>query len=434
MPQPRTALETRQEHVASYYAATTNDATTWPELRGEEDTDIAIVGGGFTGVASALTLAERGYRVALLEANRVGWGASGRNGGQLIAGINGEAKVRKRHGEAVADLLWDMRWRGNDIIHDRVSRHAIDCDLKNGFLEVASKASQLPDLDAEADELARRGHPYEFRVLDRDATREATGTGAYIGGLLTMRNGHLHPLNLCLGEARVAASLGARIFEQSPAIAIEHGDRPVVVTEHGRLRADAVILGGNAYQRLELGTLGGYVFPAGSYLVATEPLDEDAARRASPMDLAVCEMNHILDYWRLSADRRLLYGGRCTYTGRDPKSIQAMIAPRMRRLYPHLAQARIDYEWGGMMGIPVRRIPFLGRIRGNVYHCIGYAGHGVNVTHVMAEVLADAIAGTLERFDLWAGMKQLRIPGGQALGNPLIAVGMLWYRLRDLLP
>lgn len=424
----------RQEHTGSYYAATVNEVTDYPALEGELDVDIAIVGAGFTGVASALTLAERGYRVALVEANRVGWGASGRNGGQLIAGISGEWKVAEKHGKAVEDLLWDMRWRGNDIIHDRVAQFDIDCDLKPGYLEIASKHRQMPALEEEAEELERRGHPYEFRLLDRDATREATGTDAYVGGLLTMRNGHLHPLNLCIGEARAAEGLGVRIFEQTPVTGIEHGARPCVVTEHGRVRADAVILAGNAYQRLEMKHLGGYVFPAGSFIIATEPLDEATRRDINPLDVAMCEMNEILDYWRLSADGRMLYGGRCNYSGRDPSSIEGFIKPRMLELYPQLENARVDYEWGGKIGIPVRRIPIMGRIEGNVYHCIGYSGHGVNATHVMAEVLADAVAGTLETFDLWAGMEHFRVPGGQTFGNQMIALGMLWYRLKDLRP
>lgn len=428
------ALEQRQEHTGSYYAATIKGPVRYPELDGEVDVDIAIVGAGFTGVASALTLAERGYKVAVIEANRVGWGATGRNGGQLIAGISGESKVREKYGEDVADLLWKLRWRGNDIVHERVEKYQIDCDLKNGFIEVASKPRQMPWLEAEAEALTRRNHAYEFRLLDRDQTAEAVGTDAYVGSLVTYRNGHLHPLNLCVGEARAATELGVQFFEQSPVTGIEHGPRPVVVTDRGRVRADAVILAGNAYQRLELKELGGYVFPAGSYIIATEPLDEESRRQVSPQDLAVCEMNEILEYWRLSADGRMLFGGRCNYSGRDPKSIQAMIAPRMHKLYPSLQGRRIDYEWGGKIGIPVNRIPVMGRIKGNVYHCIGYSGHGVNATHIMGEVLADAIGGTLETFDLWAGMEHFRVPGGQTFGNQMIALGMLYYRMKDLLP
>lgn len=426
--------EQRQEHTASYYAATANERTAYPELDEAVTADICIVGAGFTGVASALTLAERGYSVAVVEANRVGWGASGRNGGQLIAGISGESKVAARHGPGVADLMWEMRWRGNDIVHERVAKYGIDCDLKNGYLEVASKPRQMRWLEAEFEELERRRHPYEYQMLNADETAKAAGTDAYVGGLLTWRNGHLHPLNLALGEARAAHDLGVRIFEQSPALRIEHGDRPRVITGHGSVQADAVILAGNAYHRLEGRHLSGLVFPAGSYIIATEPLEADLRQRINPLDVAICEMNEILDYYRLSADGRMLYGGRCNYSGRDPKSIQAAVSPRMLELYPALRGVPIEYEWGGKIGIVVNRVPVMGRINDNVYYCLGYSGHGVNATHIMGEVLADAIGGTLEKFDLYAKMKHWRIPGGQTFGNQMIALGMLYYRIKDLLP
>jgi gamma-glutamylputrescine oxidase len=429
-----TGMEHRQEHTRSYYAATVNERTDYPSLRGSVTADVCIIGAGFTGVASALTLAERGYRVALVEANRVGWGASGRNGGQLIAGVSGERKLAKKYGPSVDDLLWQMRWRGNDIVWERVEQYGIDCDLKPGYLEVASKTRQLKWLEEEYEGLEKRGHPFDYRLLDRQETADATGTDGFVGGLLTRRNGHLHPLNLCVGEARAAHGLGVQIFEQSPVTRIAHGPRPVVHTDEGEVEAEEVILAGNAYHRLESRHLSGLVFPAGSYIIATEPLNDELRARTNPRDVAVCEMNEILDYWRLSADGRLLYGGRCNYSGRDPKSIQAMIAPRMRKLYPHLADLRIDYEWGGKIGITVNRVPVMGRIGGNVYYCLGYSGHGVNATHIMGEVLADAISGTLETFDLWAGMDKVRIPGGQSLGNQMIALGMLWYRTKDLLP
>ena len=426
--------EQRQEHTGSYYAATVNEVTDYPELVGSETVDIAIVGGGFTGVASALTLAERGYSVAIVEANRIGWGASGRNGGQLIAGISGDSKVAAKHGDSIADMMWDMRWRGNDIVHERVAKYDIQCDLKNGFLDVASKGRQVEWLEEEAEQLDKHKHPYEFRLIDAQGTCELTGTDAYVGSLLTMRNGHLHPLNLCIGEARAASNLGVKIFEQSPVTHIEHGAKPKVMTSRGSIEANAVILAGNAYFQLEGKHLGGMVFPAGSYIVATEPLSETLQQQINPKDIAICELNEILDYYRLSPDGRMLYGGRCNYSGRDPKSIQAAVTPRMKKLYPQLKTARIDYEWGGKIGITVNRVPVMGRINNNVYYCLGYSGHGVNATHIMGEVLADAIGGTLEKFDLWAGMDNVRLPGSQAFGNQMVALGMLYYRMKDLLP
>jgi glycine/D-amino acid oxidase-like deaminating enzyme len=422
-----------QEHTRSWYAATVTEVTDYPQLQDNLSVDVCIVGGGFTGVATALTLTERGYSVALLEANRIGWGASGRNGGQLINGISGLNKIQKRYGDGIADMLWELRWRGNDIVRERVARYGIDCDLRDGFVETAVKSRHVRALEEWAAEMERRRFPHRWELWDRAKTREMLGTEGYIGGFVSYHDGHLHPLNLCIGEARAARELGARIFEQSPVTGIEHGARPTVVTAGGRIQADSVVLAGNAYHFLEPHHLANLVFPAGSFIIATEPLGEEVAQRINPLDLAVCDMNEILDYYRLSPDRRLLYGGRCNYSGRDPVSIKATLVPRMLELYPELKGVRIDYEWGGKIGIVLNRVPLLGRIHGNVYYCQGYSGHGVNATHILGEVTADAIAGTMETFDLFADYPHFRIPGSQWVGNQLIALGMLYFRLKDLL-
>lgn len=423
----------KQEHTASYYAATVSERTDFPLLEGSHSADVCIVGAGFTGVSTALTLAERGFSVAVVEANRIGWGASGRNGGQLINGISGLHKLRRIHGDGIADTLWDLRWRGNHIVRERIAKYGIDCDLKDGFVEVAVKERQLAAIDGYANDMERNGAAYRYAVWDRDTTSEKLGTDKFLGGFVSYYDGHLHPLNLCTGEARAAESLGVKFFEQSPAIAIDHGNRPRVRGESGSVAADAVVLAGNAYGWLEPKHLSNLVFPAGSYIIATEPLPESLAAAINEEDVAVCDMNEIVDYYRLTADRRLLYGGACNYSGLEPKSIEGYIRPRMQKIYPQLAEYRVDYEWGGRIGIVLNRIPTMGRIRGNVYYCQGYSGHGVNATHVMGEILADAIGGTLESFDLFAGVRHLRIPGSQWFGSQIIALGMLYYRLKDML-
>ncbi|MEO1246741.1 MAG: FAD-binding oxidoreductase [Pseudomonadota bacterium] len=423
----------KQEHTGSYYAATANDDTRYATLEGSVAAEICVVGGGFTGVATALTLAERGYDVVLVEANRVGWGASGRNGGQLINGIGGLSKIEEKHGKGIADLLWDMRWRGNAIIRERVDKYAIDCDLKDGYVEVARKPSQVAYTHEEAEARAARDFPYRYEVWDKEKTGEMLGTDAYFGAFACYRDGHIHPLNLCLGEARAAHGLGAKIFEQSPVTGIEHSSRPTVLTEKGRVVADAVVLAGNAYSRLEPKHLSNLVFPAGSYIIATEPLSDEVVAEINPQDVAVCDLNEVVDYYRLSADKRLLYGGACNYSGRDPKSIEAYIRPRLQKVYPQLASARVEFEWGGKIGIVLNRIPAVGRINGNVYYAQGYSGHGVTGTHLMGEIVADAVGGTMERFDLFAGMKHFRLPGSQWLGNQIIALGMMYYKMKDRL-
>jgi gamma-glutamylputrescine oxidase len=423
----------QQEHTGSYYAATVNEKTDYPVLRGAKSADVCVIGGGFTGVATALTLAERGYSVALIESNRIGWGASGRNGGQLINGISGLAKIQKKNGDGIADMLWDLRWRGNDIVHERVNKYSIDCDLKDGFIETALKPRQIEDLEKYCAKMDAQNFPYKYEMWGREKTCEMLGTDAYIGGFVSYRDGHMHPLNLCIGEARAAHGLGVQIFEQSPVTNIEHGEKPIVHTANGYIEADSVVLAGNAYHLLEPKQLSNLTFPAGSYIIATEPLSEEMVNEINPLDLAVCDLNEIVDYYRLSADKRMLFGGRCNYSGREPASIKAAILPRMLKIYPQLKDVRIEYEWGGLIGIVLNRVPALGRISNNVYYCQGYSGHGVNATHIMGEIMADAVAGTMEKFDLFANMKHFRIPGSQWMGNQIIALGMLYYRMKDLL-
>ena len=425
------AINQRQEHTGSYYAASVNEVTDYPVLEGAKSADVCVVGAGFTGTATALSLAERGYSVALVEANRVGWGASGRNGGQVINGMGGIETLRKKHGNGIAEILNNLRWGGNDIIRERVAKYGIQCDLKDGYLEVATKPSQVSYIDECAED--RESHPSDFayEVWDREKTCDMLGTDAYHGGFVCYRDGHLHPLNLCIGEARAAHNLGVQIFEQSPVTGITHGKRPRVETANGYVEADSVVLAGNAYSQLEPKHLSNLIFPAGSYIIATEPLADDVAKSINRKDVAVCDLNDVVDYYRLSADKRLLFGGACNYSGRDPKSIKSYILPRMLKVYPQLKDVKIEYEWGGKIGVVLRRIPTLGRINDNVYYCQGYSGHGVCATHVMGEVMADAVTGTMERFDLFADMNHFRIPGTQWMGNQIIALGMLYYKMKD---
>lgn len=427
------AINQKQEHTGSWYAATVNEVTRYPVLEGEHRADICIVGAGFTGVATALTLSESGYSVAIVEANRVGWGASGRNGGQLINGISGLKKIQKKHGDGIADMLWDLQWRGNTIIHDWVRKYDIACDLKEGFVQVALKPRHMAGLHEYFSELQAHHFPHRYEMWDRDKTRAMLGTDAFVGGLVNYRDGHLHPLNLCIGEARAACQLGARIFEQSPVTHIEHGVKPRVFTHGGYIEADAVVLAGNAYHLLEPKHLSNLVFPAGSYIIGTEPLSAEMVNEINPLDVAVCDLNEIVDYYRLSSDKRMLFGGRCNYSGREPASIKNAILPRMLKIYPQLKDVRIDFEWGGMIGIVLNRIPVVGRIQNNIYYCQGYSGHGISATHTLGELTAKAVSGTMEKYDLFADIDHFRIPGSRWMGNQVIALGMLYYRLKDLL-
>lgn len=419
-----------QTHTSSYYAATVNDVTQCASLRGEQTADVCVIGAGFTGISTALHLVERGYNVHVVEGNRVGWGASGRNGGQIIGGISGENNIAKHFGRDVEEVFGELRWVGHDIIRERVRTYKIQCDLKFGYLDVAIKGRHLRDIEADYERLQKSEFPYEVRILSRDETCETIGTDAYIGALLNMRNGHLHPLNLCIGEARAAQSLGATIYEHSPVISIDHGNKPRVITEQGSVTADAVVIAGNAYHTLER-KLRGIMFPVNSFIIATEPLSGEIVAAINPHDFAVCDPNFVLEYFRLSADKRLLFGGRCNYFGDDPRVIEQNLRPKLSRIYPQLANIGIDYAWGGTIGVPINRVPLLGRISPNVFYCQGYSGHGVNVTHLAGRIMADAVAGTVEQFDLFANVRPFVVPGAHWLQKPLVALGMMYYQIKD---
>ncbi len=421
-----------QPHTGSYYAASVNHVTDYAPLRGEQRADVCVIGAGFSGISTALHLAERGYDVRVVEANRVGWGASGRNGGQVIGGISGEAKMAAHLGTEGERILWEMRWAGNDIIRERVQTYGIECDLKWGYLDVAIKPRHLREQQEEFEQLERLEFPFHYRRLSREEVVATIGTDAYIGGLLNMGNGHVHPLNLCIGEARAAVTLGATIHEQSPALSIEEGKKPRVVTAQGSVTADFVVLAGNAYHFIEP-RLRGYLLPVNSFIIATEPLSENQVANINPNDLAVCDPNYVLEYFRLSADQRLLFGGRFNYFSFEPAIIRKFMIPKLQRIYPQLQDTRIDYAWGGTIAVTVNRVPQLGRLADNILYTQGYSGHGVNVTHLAGQIMAEAVAGTMERFDVFAGIKPVVIPGAHRFAKPMVTLGMLYYQLKDRL-
>ena len=421
------------DHVASYYSATACDNVSYPSLEGRHTADVAIVGGGFTGVSAALSLAERGVDVALVEAHRIGWGASGRNGGQLIDGFADPGKVGQRLGPDAERLTRKMGLECRDLVVDRIARYDIACDLRLGFLEVATNAREVAALKSELADRQAHEVSSDCELVAEDQLQSYIGSARYCAGLINRRNGHLHPLNLCLGEARAAATLGVRVFEQSPVVKLTHGDEPTLYTTRGSLVARQVVLAGNAYLGTLEPTLAGQVIPAGSYIIATEPLEPSFAQSLLPERMAVCDLRLALNYFRLSADNRLLFGGLCNYSGRRPRSIAMSLRPKMLAVFPQLEGTRIDYQWGGNLGISINRIPQLGRVGNNVYYAQGYSGHGLAPSHLAGVILADAILGDRERLDVFARIGHLKLPGGRWVANPLLALGMLYYRLKELL-
>ncbi|MBF6624710.1 MAG: FAD-dependent oxidoreductase [Pseudomonadales bacterium 32-61-5] len=425
-----------EDHPASYYAASANRPLDLPRLEGEQAADICIIGGGFTGLNTAIELAERGFSVVLLEAHRIGWGASGRNGGQLIRGVGHDVEqFAAVIGEDGVDALKRMGFEAVDIVRERIARHAIDCDLTWGYCDLATKARHLENFERDYADLQRLGYPHPLRRLDQAGLGEVIGSERYLGGLLDMGSGHLHPLNLALGEAEAARTLGVRLFEHSRAERIDYGAEIRIHTATGTVRAKQLVLACNAYLGQLHPQLAGKVLPAGSYIIATEPLPEARCRELLPQNSAVCDQRVALDYFRLSADGRLLFGGACHYSGRDPRDIAAYMQPKMLDVFPQLRGIGIDYQWGGMIGIGANRLPQIGRLpeQPNVYYAQAYAGHGLNATHLAGRLLGEAISGQLEgRFDLFARVPHPTFPGGRLLRSPLLALGMLWHRLRDL--
>lgn len=425
------------EHTASYYAASARQAATYPALDQDLQADVCVVGGGLTGVNAALELAERGLSVILLEARRIGWGASGRNGGQLIRGIGHDVSGFARH--VGQDGVRYLKQAGIDsvaLVARRIAQYGIDCDLRWGFCELANTPAQFAAFEDEQRDLAELGYPHETRLVGPERMHEIVASNLYAGGLVDMGSGHLHPLDLVQGEAHAAHGLGVRIFEQSPVLRIEHGSTVTLHTARGKVRAQSLVLGCNAHLDELEPRLSGKVLPAGSYVVATEPLPEDLARTLIPLNMALCDQKVGLDYYRLTADNRLLFGGACHYSGRDPKDIGAYMRPKVLKVFPQLAEVRLDYQWGGMIGITANRFPQVGRLsqHPNVFYAQGYSGHGLNVTHWTAKLLAEAIATEQSHgFDVFRAVPHLTFPGGKALRSPLLALGMLWYRLREAL-
>lgn len=424
-------------HTSSYYAATANLDAHFAQLTSDITADVAIIGGGFTGVATALELAERGFTVVLCEANQIGWGATGRNGGQITGSLSGdkamEREFRRTLGDKAADFVWDLRWRGHDIIRKRVAKYNIDCDLKFGHMQTALTAGQLKDLQDTYVQGCAHGMADDLAMISKAEMPDYLETDLYIGGLLNRKNMHLHSLNLCLGQAQAVVSLGGKVFENSKVIAIEHGPKPLIRTEHGSVRADKIMLAGNAYHLLEQQKLRGKLFPASLANMATAPLSAEDAAAINPHNLAVYDGRFVLDYYRLTADNRVMFGGGTNYSGRDSQDVARELRPALERTFPRLKGIEIDFSWSGMDGIILNRIPQVGRIGSNVFYVQGYSGHGIALSHILAEITAECISGDGAEFAVFENCKHWHLPVGRSLGSLMIAVGMAYYTLRDKL-
>lgn len=422
------------EHVRSYYAASANPAPRRAPLEGNATADVCVIGGGIAGCSTALHLAERGYRVVLLEGKRIAWGASGRSGGQAIFGFAaGQDKLEAQVGQQVARRMFDISVAALDLLKDRVARHSIDCDLNWGQLHVAIKPRHETELKAWREELADRYGYESLRWLARDELRQLLVTERYLGGLYDSRSGHLHPLNYTLGLAAAAEFAGATIHEGSDVTRLEHGDTVVVHTLKGRVRAKHVALCCNAYVDDLAPQLRARIMPVGTYIVATEPLGQSRMQALMRENVAVTDVNWVLDYFRRSADHRLLFGGRVSYSGLDPLNTARATRARMIKVFPQLADVKIEYSWGGYVDITMSRAPDFGRLAPNVYYLQGFSGHGIALTGMAGRLVAETITGQSERFDLFSKLGHRDFPGGRTLRTPALVLAMLWFRLKDLL-
>ncbi|WP_443697977.1 NAD(P)/FAD-dependent oxidoreductase [Pseudomonas sp.] len=421
-----------QPHVNSYYAATRNHTGDFPVLEESVECDVCVIGAGYTGLSSALFLAEAGYSVTVLEAAKVGFGASGRNGGQLVNSYSRDVDViEQRYGEKSAEILGSMMFEGAEIIRQRIQHYDIQCDYRPGGIFAALNKKQLKGLVEQKNSWERYGNR-NLQLLDAKDIASEVGCENYIGGLLDKQGGHVHPLNLALGEASAIIGLGGKIFEQSAAVDITYGEPNVVRTAKGVVRAKYLLIAGNAYLQQDLDPrVTRKSMPCGSQIVVTEPLSEKVARSLITHNYCVEDCNYLLDYYRLTADNRLLYGGGVVYGAREPDDIEQLIRPKILKTFPQLKDVKIDYRWTGNFLLTMSRMPQFGRTEKNAYYMQGYSGHGVTCSHLAGKLISEVIRGDAERFDAFASLPHMPMFGGRTFQAPLTAMGAAYYALRD---
>ncbi|GGK58643.1 NAD(P)/FAD-dependent oxidoreductase [Amphritea balenae] len=422
-------------YVDSYYTSTLNSEFDLPQLVGEQECDVCVVGAGFTGLSTAIHLLKRGYKVILLEGDKVGWGASGRNGGQAIIGYNnGIGMMEQRFGLEDTRHYLNFVLEGCQIIRDHIAEFDIQCDLKEGHAGLATSERQLKAMEHEQEVWARCGHDDISVNRGLGAVHEMVGSNNYLGTYYDPNGAHLHPLNLARGEARGLLQLGGKIFENSRVTRIDKSMTPKVHTEKGVVSAKYVVLSGNAYMGGLVPEMESKLVPVSSFIVTTEQLPEAVAKDIIRKDYGYCDWNYILDYYRLTADRRLLFGGKSFYGGKEPANIAGRLRDNMVKVFPQLKNTRIEYSWGGNFAITYSRMPDVGRLKNsNVFYAHGYSGTGVTTTHIMGRLLSEAVAGSAERFDVFEKIPQIPMPGGKLLKVPAVIMGSWYYQMRDKL-
>jgi gamma-glutamylputrescine oxidase len=414
----------------SYYAATANAWETQPTFAGEGEYDVAVIGGGFTGLSAALACAEKGLKVVLLEAKTIGFGASGRNGGQLIPGLRWSMReIVEEFGRERAQAIFELAYGAVDRVQGRIAKHRIDCDLKSGHLEAAYKPAHFDAMQRDAEFLAKE-FGWETEVVQPQDMGQHINGGSYHGGIYDAKGGHFHPLNYALGLAEACKTAGVDIFENEKAFYFDFIDAVEVLSQHHSIWVKQLIVATDSWMQDVNGLLGRHTIPIMNYNVATAPLAN--WQDYLPSDAAVADSRFVLNYFRLSADKRLIFGGGEKYVQTPPADIAGFVRKHMAKVFPSLANTPIDYAWGGAVGVTMNRLPHIGR-KGNVFFAHGFSGHGALVTTLAGELLAEAVTGTMERFDVFANLPHRPFPGGKWLARPLATLGLLWYALRDRL-
>ena len=415
----------------TYYAATANAWETQAALQGEGHSDVCVIGGGFTGLSAALACVEKGLSVVLLEAENIGFGASGRNGGQLIPGLRWSMReIDAEFGRERSQAIFDLAWSAVDGVNDRVAEHGINCDLKSGHLEAAYKPAHFDDMQRETEFLSTQfGWDSIDVVQPADMGRHING-GEYHGGVYDRKGGHFHALNYALGLANAALAAGVEIHENGRVKSVNDGNQVRVETARGSVMAGHVIIATDAWVGDIAPDLGSYTVPIMNYNIATAPLLD--ADQLLPSDAAVADSRFVLNYFRLSTDKRMIFGGGEKYVQIPPADIGAFVRTHMATVFPSLANTPIDYAWGGAVAVTSNRLPHMGR-NGNVFFAHGFSGHGALITTLAGELVAEAVVGTMERFDVFASLPHSRFPGGKWLARPLATLGLLYYAMRDRL-
>ena len=418
----------------SYYEATAPRERERAPLKGDQRFDVGVIGGGYTGLSAALHLRARGLRVAVLERERIGAGASGRNGGQVITGQRVDQDVlEQKYGDLRARELWNLALEAKSLVRALIAEHAIACDLKPGHIVAAAKTSHAKALSVYAQHLAARYGYASGRYVSREEMPALVASQRYFGGYLDTDAFHIHPLNYALGLARAAETAKATLYENTRVIGIDRGKKLRLATSGGSVECDYAVVACNGYLGHLVPEIASRILPINNYIVATEPLGEARAAALIPSAAAVSDTKFVLDYYRLSPDGRLIFGGGETYSN-APRDICEFVRPYLERAFPQLAGVSIDYAWDGTLAITMPRLPHVGRIASNIFFAQGYSGQGVAIATQMGKLMADAIAGDAAKFSLYEGLAVPAIPGGAMLRRPLLTLALMWYALRDRLP